>query len=235
LSTIILVGVLSGTGGALTGLALARVPIRRLRDALAAARHDATHDPLTALPNRRALHEHLLAALRGRRPVGLILLDLDDFKNVNDTRGHPAGDHLLKVVAARLAALPAPVTMVARLGGDEFVLVTQAHVSGSRTSSAEQTGLTAHAARQSVGQLVPIGSDAVTVSASAGFAVTGESRVASLDAIDAARQLLHDADLALYEAKTTGSGVHAHVPAPSRPPPPTSRPTPRRRDQRRQP
>ncbi len=87
--------------------------------------HGATHDALTQLPNRVLFHERLVKALTapGERPVAVALIDLDDFKEVNDTLGHEIGDLLLISVAQRLAGCVRTEDTVARLGGDEFVVV----------------------------------------------------------------------------------------------------------------
>lgn len=92
-------------------------------------RHASEHDELTDLPNRRCFNQHLKRALSAaesaQRCMGLLLLDLDHFKHINDTLGHPAGDHLLRVLSRRLqTALPANA-MVARLGGDEFAVIVK--------------------------------------------------------------------------------------------------------------
>jgi diguanylate cyclase (GGDEF)-like protein len=89
--------------------------------------HLATHDPLTSLPNRALLSDRLeqalLAAARDGRPLALLLIDLDRFKEVNDTFGHPAGDRLLQDVAQRLREVVRESDSIARLGGDEFAIV----------------------------------------------------------------------------------------------------------------
>ncbi|GAA4578498.1 cyclic Di-GMP phosphodiesterase RmdB [Planotetraspora phitsanulokensis] len=88
--------------------------------------HQATHDGLTGLPNRKMLILHTMEALaeaRENEHVGLLLLDLDRFKEVNDTLGHPVGDRLLQLVAHRLSHSVRPGDMVARLGGDEFAVL----------------------------------------------------------------------------------------------------------------
>jgi diguanylate cyclase (GGDEF)-like protein len=85
--------------------------------------HQATHDPLTGLGNRHALLEVLQTRLDGPTPPEVLLLDLDQFKEINDRYGHAAGDHVLKVVADRLAQAVRRAEMVARFGGDEFVIV----------------------------------------------------------------------------------------------------------------
>src|SRR5215207_3642394 len=95
----------------------------RLQRALAQARTQARSDDLTGLPNRRAFAEHLADTRRHNLPITVAMLDLNDFKTVNDALGHDAGDELLVGVADRLADLPAPVRLAARLQGDEFVLI----------------------------------------------------------------------------------------------------------------
>ncbi len=89
--------------------------------------HQATHDPLTGLPNRALLLDHLELELaraeRESRLVALLFLDLDRFKQVNDTLGHDAGDELLAQAAQRISAVVRPADTVARMGGDEFVIL----------------------------------------------------------------------------------------------------------------
>ena len=158
-------------------------------------RHQALHDPLTSLPNRALLSDRISGALgRARRDgneVGVLLLDLDGFKVVNDALGHAAGDDLLVTVAARLAALVRPGDTVARLGGDEFVILCEALGDpGEVTAVAERvvSGLATPLRQQDGGEL------AITVSV--GVAVGDGS--ASGDS------LLRDADAAMYHAKERG-------------------------------
>ncbi len=91
--------------------------------------HDALHDQLTGLGNRELLHREAVAALddldRGGRGLAVLVLDVDKFKQVNDTLGHAAGDRLLQVVAERLLAAVRPGDVVARVGGDEFVILVR--------------------------------------------------------------------------------------------------------------
>src|SRR4029077_11265858 len=95
----------------------------RLRALARESAVQARQDSLTGLGNRRGLHEHLDAALTAR-PIALLLVDLDGFKEINDTLGHAAGDELLVDLAARLTLHHAAASFVARLGGDEFAVVT---------------------------------------------------------------------------------------------------------------
>jgi diguanylate cyclase (GGDEF)-like protein len=101
--------------------------ISELKKSEEAIRNLAESDPLTALPNRRAFHERLAVALehaqRAGRRVGIMLLDLDNFKSVNDAFGHPLGDALLREAGNRIVKCVREADTVARLGGDEFVVV----------------------------------------------------------------------------------------------------------------
>lgn len=115
LDTLAGVAVLASLGA----LIAAHQRIHRLQDQLSRAQHEAHHDPLTGLPNRRATLRHLAAS-----PVELVgLLDLDGFKTVNDRHGHHVGDHLLIAVAERLRVAIGDEGIVTRLSGDEFVVL----------------------------------------------------------------------------------------------------------------
>ena len=96
--------------------------LRRVRAELCSEQHAARHDHLTGLPNRRWFYGigSALVGATDRRPLVAVLVDLDDFKRINDTFGHRAGDEVLVTVARRLAGAVGP-GLVARLGGDEFV------------------------------------------------------------------------------------------------------------------
>lgn len=162
------------------------------------ARHLAYHDTLTRLPNRALLFDRLRAmldAISARRPLlGMLCIDLDRFKEVNDTLGHHAGDELLKVVADRLRAIARDRdgAFTARLGGDEFVLVAP---SPNRDSIADL------AQRCLDSLLAPVDSEfgRLDVGCSIGVAVIDETvREPSL--------ALRQADLALYRAKARGRG-----------------------------
>ena len=100
-----------------------------LLDELEAARRSATHDPLTGLANTVLLHEHLVLTLarsaRTELPPLVLFVDLDGFKDVNDTLGHGAGDETLRVIAGRLSEIFRPSDLIARVGGDEFVIVLE--------------------------------------------------------------------------------------------------------------
>jgi diguanylate cyclase (GGDEF)-like protein len=117
---------LAGRG---SGVVASHVNITRRKRIEEALRHEAAHDPLTGLVNRALFNARLVAALtrrpgRSARPdVGVLFIDLDGFKRVNDTYGHDAGDEVLLVTAARLRSRCRPQDTVARLGGDEFAII----------------------------------------------------------------------------------------------------------------
>jgi diguanylate cyclase (GGDEF)-like protein len=162
----------------------------------------AGHDDLTGLPNRCALLRSIGEALANRdgaAPTGLLVLDLDSFKTVNDSLGHEVGDALLCQVAARLAEQVRPGDVVGRLGGDQFVVLARGCDSSEAAALAFRLQTTFALPFVAMGISVP-------VSASIGVAV---SRADS----DDAHQLLSDADAAMYAAKGSGRDrVHLFSP-----------------------
>ena len=158
----------------------------------------ARFDALTGLANRMEIGEKLRQALRGEansvKPAALFLIDLDRFKNVNDTLGHPAGDALLKQVAQRLTNVVGPLGHVGRLGGDEFKVV----VPGK--TSRNQLNQLASAIIESVSRPYFIESNQVSIGASIGIAASPDDGRTDDD-------LTRNADLALYAAKAAGRGV----------------------------
>ena len=158
-------------------------------------RHQALHDTLTGLPNRSLLVDRIQHALdRARHRDGarfaVVLVDLDDFKSVNDGLGHHRGDDLLRAVAGRLTEAVRPGDTVARLGGDEFALLFDDVDTAEAMALAE--GVRAHLARPVA---VPTGD--LTIGASIGVACAG----AAADPV----ALLRAADLAMYESKRGGT------------------------------
>ncbi|TCZ88694.1 EAL domain-containing protein [Lysobacter sp. N42] len=155
----------------------------------------ATHDELTGLPNRQLLQDRLQQALASARRYGregaLIFIDLDDFKLVNDSLGHSAGDSVLREVAARLAGVARGTDTVARFGGDEFVVVL-AEVVGEHDVQDVIARLTAELARP-----MPVGDSQHTITASIGWCRFP-------DAGDDVETLLKHGDLAMYQAKRQG-------------------------------
>ena len=159
--------------------------------------HQAFHDPLTNLPNRALLMnrvEHALArAGRSASAVGVLMIDLDDFKSVNDTLGHEAGDALLREVAIRLVASTRAADTVARLGGDEFVVLLE---------DLQYENEIIDIARRILDELrapVLLHGAEIFVSASIG-ATAGD------EGLEEAVDLLRDADTAMYQAKRSGKG-----------------------------
>jgi GGDEF domain-containing protein len=96
-------------------------------------------DDLTALPSRRALLTAHHQAFDAGEPTGLVLADLNGFKYINDTHGHPTGDHVLQVIATRMTTIWGPDVLVARLGGDEFAVLTPDHDPARLARRAEAT------------------------------------------------------------------------------------------------
>ena len=194
--------IVTALGGLLAGLALAAGPLWRLQRALTRARYAAEHDDTTGLPNRRALLAALTRALRQGAPVGVVLLDLDKFKTINDTFSHQVGNDLLTEVGRRLTALEPPVLFAARLSGDEFALLV--------TGGSEQVAGAARAAWRAVSRRpVTLGARQVSIQASVGHVTAGPGATPGM--------LLHHADQAMYQAKQAGSGVHAALPSTANP------------------
>ena len=154
-------------------------------------------DPLTGLGNR-ALLDHTLANWRPVAPdaggVALIMLDLDRFKRVNDTLGHGAGDALLRLAAKRLRRAARAGDVLVRFGGDEFIIL---HTLGAQPDGAEAT---ARRVVELLGRPFLIDGQQAHVGASVGVAVLHHGT-------DSVQELLRHADLALYEAKTSGRGT----------------------------
>ncbi len=158
----------------------------------------ARYDSLTGLANRnvmqQALEDALWSGLRRKHRCALFLLDLDRFKAVNDTMGHPAGDTLLRLVALRLKDVIGEKGQVGRLGGDEFQIVF------AEFSSKDQLAGLAQAVIDSLSKPYFIEGHTVTIGASVGIVISDyDDRTAS--------DLVRDADLALYAAKAAGRGT----------------------------
>ncbi len=169
--------------------------VAALRRELVAQRHAADHDPLTGLPNRRAFYQRGSALVAGaaRRPLVAIVLDLDNFKQINDRLGHAAGDEVLVTVAQRLAAY-AGEELVARLGGDEFAgLLRVPDTDDVRLISAGR-----ELAKVLALPMVAVGFP-VTLTASVGLVPV--HRNLRLE------EVLRHADAAMYQAKIGGYGV----------------------------
>lgn len=173
--------------------------LRELERGQDALTQQATHDALTGLANRTLLVDRISQALalasRSQESVGLIFVDLDRFKEINDTRGHATGDLVLRQIASRLQAAVRPMDSVCRLGGDEFVVLLPALSStGDAVTAAE---------RISAGIAVPIdvGHGSIIQTASIGLSLAAP-RAGGGDLT--ADGLIHEADAAMYHAKSLG-------------------------------
>lgn len=168
--------------------------VERLAESERALRHKATHDALTGLAGRVLLYERLDAAVEQRRrdgrPVAVVFLDLDEFKHVNDTLGHAAGDDVLVQTAARLREVLAPLgrdALAVRMSGDEFAAL----LVGPAAEAAEHV---AARAVDAIGAPMRLGDRTVRVGASAGVAVAD-------DGLAGASELLRASDVAMYRVK----------------------------------
>ena len=165
------------------------------------------HDPLTGLANRELIHELIFHALanthRRRRPVALLFIDLDGFKTVNDTRGHRAGDIVLRTVGQRMRSVLRSSDTVARLGGDEFLVLCE-----DLSDDAARGGLTDLGTRMLAEIGKPITVDAappIYIGASIGIAVTADQQSVT--------NFIHRADQVMYQAKRQpGPSIAVHNP-----------------------
>jgi diguanylate cyclase (GGDEF)-like protein len=175
---------------ALAGQAARALSVLRLQERL---EHAATHDDTTGLPNRRLLEEKMDESSRARASaLGVLFVDLDGFKNVNDQLGHAVGDEILREVARRLKATIREQDVVARYGGDEFVIVCEVASEDAALEMAERV-------RESIGARYGILPEHLRIGASIGVSV------APLDsAAFATDQLVRAADQAMYQAKYAG-------------------------------
>jgi diguanylate cyclase (GGDEF)-like protein/PAS domain S-box-containing protein len=162
--------------------------------------HQASHDMLTGLPNRMLLRDRVEQALARRRRTGatlaVIFLDLDDFKNVNDSLGHAAGDAVLQEVARRLDDCIRGCDTATRLGGDEFAVLVDDLGEESQAVAVAERILAA------LREPVRIAERSVEPTGSLGIAFAADGR-------DTADELLRDADAAMYLAKDRGKGAYA--------------------------
>ncbi|WP_456750331.1 MULTISPECIES: EAL domain-containing protein [unclassified Bradyrhizobium] len=170
--------------------------ITERKDAEARISHLARYDELTALPNRVNFRDEigrLLAMQHGEHRSALLFVDLDQFKQVNDTLGHPCGDQLLCAVAERLREMLRPEDFVARFGGDEFVVFQQ------NIHSHEDAAALARRIVDRLSERYKIDNHLVEIGASVGIAMTAPGVGADT--------LLKNADMALYRAKADGRGT----------------------------
>ncbi|USA62420.1 EAL domain-containing protein [Qipengyuania citrea] len=172
--------------------------ITERRQAEAKIAYMARYDVLTDLPNRVSFHERLTEALIRipvHKQVAVLCLDLDRFKSVNDTLGHPVGDALLQQVAERLKASVRENDWVSRIGGDEFAVIQ------APASQPESAVTLAERIVSDLGRPFYVGTHQISIGASIGISV------APVDSLEP-NQLLKNADLALYQAKAEGRGNH---------------------------
>ena len=193
----------AGSAGLLAGLATTRRRVRHLITDAARARWHSHHDTLTGLPNRAAARHRFHGNAATGRPNTIALLDLDDFKTVNDTWGHQAGDAQLTSIAGRLTTACRDIGALAcRLGGDEFVLLLPPTDAETAVQRVTEIVVKLNA------PLPLTVDDTSTVithpGASAGIAVP--------EAGDSFSDLLRQADIALYHAKTQRTGPHLYTP-----------------------
>lgn len=174
--------------------------ISQLKAAHAQIHHLAYHDPLTNLPNRTLLMDRLVQqiALYKRHNLrgALLFLDLDHFKHINDSLGHPVGDAVLKMVTARLEASTRLEDTVARLGGDEFVILLTG-LSGKRTEITRHVREVAEKLRKLLAEPMVCEGNRLQVTPSIGIALIPDHG-------DTPADLLKRADIALYRAKDAG-------------------------------
>jgi diguanylate cyclase (GGDEF)-like protein len=163
-------------------------------------RHQAYHDVLTGLGNRALFLERLSDSLateirEGESRTAILFVDLDDFKTVNDSLGHAAGDDLLRAVAERLRACVRPEDLAVRLGGDEFGVLVEDGETGGAVVVAQRI-------LDALRAPFPIAGTEVTIRGSIGVAVSRRPQ-------DGAEALVRDADVAMYSAKASGKGGYA--------------------------
>ncbi|HEV7276311.1 MAG TPA: EAL domain-containing protein [Devosiaceae bacterium] len=194
---VVVLGILAG----LIALALLLLRLRRTSSKLevseAHAQFLAFHDPLTGVPNRALFEDRLERALATMRRTGgkiaLHYIDLDRFKHVNDTLGHPAGDELIRQAATRLSEMLREADTIARLGGDEFAII--------QVDPADHLGVEAQCERllRAIDEQFDLGGDVARVGASIGVVIADDPSVTP-------RDMMRQADIALYEAKAAGRG-----------------------------
>ena len=179
------------------GYLVAVVDITERRNAEARIAHMAHHDNLTNLPNRDFYAERLRQALEraAGKHVAVLCVDLDLFKNVNDSFGHPTGDRLLKEVAERLREEVRGDSIAARLGGDEFAIVLASGISPNEASDFADRLIKMLSAPYDIEGIEVVVGASIGIALSPGGGTTSE-------------ELMRNADMALYRAKSDGGGVH---------------------------
>jgi diguanylate cyclase (GGDEF)-like protein len=170
-----------------------------LRDSSDGFRERSLHDALTGLPNRVLLGQRLdhaaKRALRSDKKMAILFVDIDRFKEVNDTFGHQVGDQLLVAIASRLSELLRPGDTLARMSGDEFVILCE-----DLDDAAVVENLAARV-NSSLAEPFRLKDHEVTITASVGIAFSGQG-------VDVPERILQDADAAMYQAKGKGGAHH---------------------------
>jgi diguanylate cyclase (GGDEF)-like protein/PAS domain S-box-containing protein len=181
--------------GQVTGAVIVFRDVREARALALQVTHTAEHDFLTGLPNRMLLNDRvgqaIVMALRHTKKVVVLFLDLDGFKHINDSLGHPVGDKLLQSVANRLVKCVSLTDTVSRQGGDEFVVLL------SEVDRAEDAAIAARRMLQAVAGAYSIGQHDLHITTSIGVSVYPD------DGLDA-ETLIKNADTAMYQAKENG-------------------------------
>ncbi|MET0240780.1 MAG: bifunctional diguanylate cyclase/phosphodiesterase [Sphingobium sp.] len=165
--------------------------IAALQKSQASALHHANHDPLTGLPNRRALLECIKKRLEAGREIGVIYMDLDEFKSVNELYGHQSGDDLLRGAADRIGKVTGPGAMVARMGGDEFAVLQIDH---SQIDAVTMADRLIDAFQSSFA----IGGTNIRSGVSMGVVMTPPRSILAVD------EIMRRADVAMYNVKARG-------------------------------
>jgi diguanylate cyclase (GGDEF)-like protein/PAS domain S-box-containing protein len=182
-------------GGQVTGAVIVFRDMTAARAAALQMTHSAQHDFLTGLPNRMLLNDRVRQAIalapRHLKKVAVMFLDLDGFKHINDSLGHPTGDKLLQSIAKRLVDCVRAADTVSRQGGDEFVVLL------SEIEQAEDAAITARRMLQAVAEAHPIDQHDLHVTTSIGLSVYPD------DGLDS-ETLIKNADTAMYQAKEHG-------------------------------
>ena len=179
---------------------IVRFLTHKLSEQKKAMEHMALHDTLTGLPNRNMLDDKLnkmlAVARRNNSFFTIVMMDLDAFKNVNDTYGHAVGDALLKEVASRLKACLRPNDTVCRLGGDEFILLLDDMQNDSSLDICERISA-------EISKPITIQGTQIIIGSSMGIVKYSDHR-------DSPEELIHKADQAMYEVKARGGGMHMY-------------------------
>lgn len=179
---------------------IVRFLTHKLSEQKKAMEHMALYDTLTGLPNRNMLdarlNKMLGVARRNSSSFTIVMMDLDGFKNVNDTYGHAVGDALLKEVASRLKACLRPNDTVCRLGGDEFILLLDDMQNDSSLNICERISA-------EISETITIQGAQIVIGSSMGVVKYSDHR-------DIPEDLIHKADQAMYVVKARGGGIHMY-------------------------